>query len=201
MNILIPCIREIDELEKCEIIPINHKLWGTDYPVKAFGRMAIIPDKEWVVSMTAEETNPLRRYDKDNDPVYRDSALEVFLNFQPEDEKKRYMNFEMNANGAMLSEFGEKGDRKYISDIYQEYSASCKAKIEENSWSVQLRIPLKLIRELYSSDIMKKGGRFTFNLYKLSEDPEQEHYLSYSDLPVSRPDFHLPQYFASGWFR
>ncbi len=198
----IPCIQEIDELDMCEIIPINHQLWGTDYPVKAYGRMAMIPEKEWIVSMTAEETDPLRRYQKDNDPVYRDSALEVFLNFCPGDKRARYMNFEINANGAMLSQFGSKGDRSFISDLRESYSAICQVSIEENKWSVLLRIPLELINELYMSDaitdMMKAGGIISFNLYKISEDKEEEHYISSSFIPVDKPDFHLPEYFMTG---
>ncbi len=39
-------------------------------------------------------------------PVYKDSCLEAFLNFAPEDLEKGYLNFEVNANSALLNGFG-----------------------------------------------------------------------------------------------
>ncbi len=198
MSVIVPCIREAEEITKCEILPIRQQLWGSRYPVRAYGRMALIPEKEWIVELTAEEPNPMRRYYNSNDPVYLDSALEVFLNFQPEDGRNRYINLEANANGALLSEFGIKGNRRYISDITGEWSVHCEKKLEQESWSVRFRIPLELIRELYSAEVMKTGGEFTFALYKISETPVIEHYISYADIPAEKPDFHLPQYFARG---
>lgn len=198
MSVIVPCIREAEEITKCEILPIRQQLWGSRYPVRAYGRMALIPEKEWIVELTAEEPNPMRRYYNSNDPVYLDSALEVFLNFQPEDSRNRYMNLEANSNGALLSEFGIKGSRRYLSDIAGEWPVCCETKLEQERWSVCFRIPLELIQELYSAEVMKVGGDFTFALYKISETSEIEHYISYSDIPAEKPDFHLPQYFARG---
>lgn len=107
-------IDSIEELEQCELFQINHFNWVEGYQPKAFGRMGLLHNLGLVVGMTAMEANPLTTYTKDNDPVYRDSALEAFFNFTPKRKIPYYTNFEMNSNGAMLNEIGIVGDRKSL---------------------------------------------------------------------------------------
>ena len=65
--------------------------------------------------MVCEEKDPLRTYTEDFDPVYRDSAMEAFFQFIPEQEV--YLNFEVNANGALLAAYGP--SRVYRSYFFQ----------------------------------------------------------------------------------
>ena len=55
------------------------------------------------------EKNPLRIYKEDQDPVYKDSAVEAFFRFNSGDGSRQdiYLNFEMNANGAILAGYGK----------------------------------------------------------------------------------------------
>lgn len=48
----------------------------------------------------------LKRYKTDGDPVYKDSCLEFFINFYPNMLSRGYLNFEMNAFGTLLVEYG-----------------------------------------------------------------------------------------------
>lgn len=69
------------------------------------GYIGFIPRDGFYLKLVCEETNPLRTYTKANDPVYQDSAMEVFLMFDSEGEKAHkgvYINLEMNSNGAFL---------------------------------------------------------------------------------------------------
>jgi len=86
MLVTIAGLQNVEEIEKWEKLTISHKLWGTTKNVEAYGQMGYIAGKEWIVKLTAYEKNPMATYTQDNDPVYRDSALEVFLNFMPEKE-------------------------------------------------------------------------------------------------------------------
>lgn len=52
------------------------------------------------VRLTAWEREPKAVYTANGDPVYKDSCLEFFASFDAHSQK--YMNFEMNANGAYL---------------------------------------------------------------------------------------------------
>ncbi|ROR27388.1 cellulose/xylan binding protein with CBM9 domain [Mobilisporobacter senegalensis] len=187
-------IKRIEELNHCARFQINHHLWEKEYKPIAFGQMAVLSDYGIVVSMTAMELNPLCRFYKDDDPVYKDSAMEAFLNFDLDHPEKGYLNFEMNANGAMLSEFGINRNRKKIKDLIS-YSAVCEANIYDSRWQVLLKIPMSLICELYKSEPLKSGDVFSCNFYKISEDPLIEHYASYAPIKSKIPNFHLPVFF------
>ncbi len=188
-------IDKIEELNHCNKFQIDHHLWEKEYKPAAFGRMAVLAGYGIVVSMTAMEANPLCRFYKEDDPVYKDSALEAFLNFDPEHPDKGYLNFEMNANGAMLSEFGINRNRRKIKDFVS-CRAVCEAKISDHNWQVLLKIPMALICELYQREPLKSGDVFTCNFYKISEDPRIEHYASYAPVKSQVPNFHLPDFFG-----
>ena len=188
-------IQKIEEIEQCEKLPILYKLWGTEKDICCYGQMGYIPEKEWVVKLTACEAEPLATYVQAEDPVYKDSALEVFLNFAPETDN--YLNLEVNANGALLCQFGKKGDREPASNRCA-WKASVDACRADDKWSVLLRVPFRLIRECFGEVCLQKGMQIRFNLYKICETEGNKHFISYTFIPVPESDFHLPQYFATG---
>ncbi|NLK27654.1 MAG: hypothetical protein GX306_04835 [Clostridiales bacterium] len=189
-------IQSIKQLKECPTFEINHFLWRNVYRPKAFGQMAMLENYGFVVSMSAMEKDPLRRYTQDEDPVYMDSGLEAFLNFNPK-AGKDYFNFEMNANGAILSGFGPGRNRKRVVDI-TEYRPICTAEIYEESWSVLLKIPMELIQDVYGIGPLGLGDIITCNFFKISEDPQYEHYVSYAPIVSDNPNFHLPEFFGEG---
>jgi len=156
--------------------------------------MAFLENYGIVVSMTAKEKDPLRKFMNDEDPVFQDSGLEAFFNFNPE-VTTEYINFEMNANGALLSGFGVKPNRKRLHQLTDRH-ALCEAKMEADFWKVFLHVPMELISEIYHIDALKKGDRFTCNFYKICEDPSIEHYASYAPIISEKPNFHLPEFFG-----
>ena len=99
--ITIARLEHYDEVERCERLPIAYKLWGTKKDIKAYGQMGYVENQELVVKMTAEEENPIATYEKEEDPVYLDSALEVFFSFDI--ENTYYINLEVNAKGAFFN--------------------------------------------------------------------------------------------------
>lgn len=189
-------INTLEELEQCELFHINHYQWVEGYQPKAFGRMGLLRDFGLVISMTAMESNPLTTYTEDNDPVYLDSALEAFLNFTPKREIPYYINFEMNANGAMLNDMGIVGDRKSVFTNVP-FRGSCKVIREADSWSVLLKIPMVMICNIFGIQPLQSGDYFTCNFYKICESIELEHYASYAPIVSEKPNFHLPQFFET----
>ncbi|MGB4660842.1 MAG: carbohydrate-binding family 9-like protein [Mobilitalea sp.] len=187
-------IQTIEQLKDCPVFRIDHHQWIKDSMPLAYGKMALLGNSEIVVSMTAVEANPLRRYTENEDPVYKDSGLEAFFNFNPS-MSKAYFNFEMNANGALLSGYGENRSRKTVSQV-SAWPAVCKAEIEEHSWSVLLHVPMELICEVYQREPLKTGDTFTCNFFKISEDPSIEHYVSYMPVQSEFPNFHVPESFG-----
>ncbi|MFR4916405.1 MAG: carbohydrate-binding family 9-like protein [Coprococcus phoceensis] len=55
------------------------------------------------------------------------------------------------------------------------------------------RIFLEKICDL---EAIKSGKIFYCNFYKISEDPEIEHYGAYAPIGSETPNFHLPVFFA-----
>lgn len=188
-------IQTIEQLEECEIFHIDHYQWTEDAGPKAYGKMALLDGYGLVISMIAIESNPLRSYVVDDDPVYRDSALEAFLNFAPEREEQNYLNFEMNANGAILSQFGTAKKRQSLSTLTP-IKATCEAVIEASSWHVLLKVPMELICSMFEINSLQQGYRFTCNFYKICETSGREHFGSYAPIDNATPNFHLPEFFA-----
>jgi hypothetical protein len=187
-------IASIDQIKQCETFHIDHFQWTKSYKPKAFGQMGFIEDYGFIISMTAMEKNPLRSYTENDDPVYKDSAMEAFFNFMPEQTNNRYLNFEMNANGAMLSAFGNTNNREKLKHLTT-FHASCSANMEEDCWNITLILPMELICEVYQIQPLHKGDNFTCNFYKISEDPSIEHYASFAPIDSIEPNFHLIEFF------
>ena len=126
--------------------------------------------------------------------------MEAFFMFEPEkgrDVHSTYLNFEANANGALLAAYGK-------GRIYRSYFTSeemelfgCKAVVEKEKWSISLRIPIMVLEKIYGPLELKEGSSFTCNFYKISETQEIEHYASYSPIKSDIPSFHIPEYFET----
>lgn len=188
-------IAGVEQIDQCDVFQIDHYQWLGSYRPKAYGSMGYREGYGLIVSITVEEKNPLRHYQHRDDPVYKDSAVEAFFDFSPKSGKQKYFNFEMNGNGAMLSQFGNRGNRQFLKHLTNQ-SARCDVAIKERSWSAILQIPMELITELYQMKPLEKEDRFTCNFYKICEDPGLEHYASYAPIDSPSPDFHLPEYFT-----
>ncbi|SHO48396.1 carbohydrate-binding family 9-like protein [Anaerocolumna xylanovorans] len=187
-------ITDLEQLEECAVFCIDHYQWTQGGKPKAYGRMGLLKDYGLIISMTAIEANPLRTFTKENDPVYMDSALEAFLSFSGAHGNQKYMNFEMNANGALLSAFGTVTERKFINE-YTGLRALCETNIEKDRWTVLLKIPMELTCSLYGREPLQSGDSFTCNFYKICETPEYEHYASFAPIISEKPNFHLPEFF------
>ena len=99
-----------------EKAPIDCYPWGGDYRPRAYGQCAFLPGRGLAVRLTAWEREPKAVYTANGDPVYKDSCLEFFASFDAHSQK--YMNFEMNANGAYLASVRtNKADKRMVADL------------------------------------------------------------------------------------
>lgn len=214
-------IHRKEELAQCEVFHIDQYNWGGSYQPKTYGRMGLLKNREdegFLIEMVCEESNPVRTYEKQNDPVYLDSAMEAFLCFGTKEcqglQEPCYMNFEMNANGAMLASIGcQRINRVNLSDEIRK-QVLCTPAIHEDRWMLTLWIPLTVIDTLYCNDSSAESGNagdsipkeslhlgvgstFTCNFFKLKEsEGETQHFASFSPIDYPEPNFHLPEYFA-----
>lgn len=197
------CVHKIsnkDQIEQCELFEINNYMWNSKQEPKTYGWLGYIEGEGLFAKIICEEVNPKRIYKNHRDPVYKDSAMEIFLAFLENGETLSndcmYTNFEINANGAMLANYGKgRKDRKSISD--EQYTqTNVKAKIEENKWFLKVLFPESYLNEICDFESIKNGKEFYCNFYKISESDEILHFGSYSFIESETPNFHLPVCFA-----
>lgn len=189
-------ICEKNQIESCEQFAINHYLWANTCKPKAYGWLGYLEGQGLYVKLVCEEKDPVRHYKNNRDRVCEESAMEFFLAFadegQPVSNDGMYINFEMNANGALYSKVGRgRKNRQFISEeLCQEIG--CKAVVEEEKWSLEMLIPETFLKEVSDFERIKAGNPFYFNFYKISENKDIEHYGSYTMIDSETPNFHLP---------
>ena len=131
--------------------------------------------------------------------------MEIFLAFTEEGETltndSMYINFEINANGAMYAKYGKgRKNRKFITDEQYEM-AECKAEIKEDRWSLEVLFPEPFLNGVCNFTEIKEGKTFYCNFYKIAMSEDIEHYGSYSPIESETPNFHLPVFFAEAVIR
>ena len=199
-------LQKADEIELCEKLPIANRLWGTDNEMICYGQMGYLPGQEWVVKLTACEEEPRATYTQNDEPVYKDSALEAFFQIDPE-QNNGYINLELNSAGVLRAQFGETRDERtfFTDEQMKQCEILCDKKQMEGTtatqsvWWVQIALPFAVIENFYgegSSKNLKEGTTLRCNFFKLSESSEAEHYASYSPIHYPTPNFHMPEFFA-----
>jgi len=149
----------------------------------------------FILNIKCFESHPKADYRNHGDPVYKDSCLEFFVNFFPELEEKGYLNFEMNANGAMLLCFGL--NRTQRINMIQRLETKHHVERTLDYWSIELVIPLSFIHEIYDISDFSTGHRIKANVYKCGDCTDMPHYGCWSFIQSENPDFHRPEYFAT----
>ncbi len=193
-------IKAAEDLEHVTPFQVEHLLWGTKAIPKTFVYLGFLPGDAFYLRMICEEKDPLRTFEHEQEPVYRDSAMEAFFQFESDKSgngAETYLNFEINANGALLAAYGK--GRTYRSYFGKEdmKAFACKATVEEEQWSVELRIPVSVLEKIYGALHLGAGSTFRCNFYKISESAAIEHYASYAPIWSEVPSFHLPEFFAT----
>ncbi|GAA0181149.1 carbohydrate-binding family 9-like protein [Clostridium sediminicola] len=146
------------------------------------------------LEMKCMEQNPKAQYKNHNDPVYKDSCMEFFVNFYPTDKKTGYLNFEMNANGAMLLYYGENRDKRR--SVHELLLKKHTVNITEQYWQINLLVPLEFIKKIYGKCEFQSGDMIKVNAYKCGDDTKVPHYGCWNKVLAESPDFHRPEFFG-----
>lgn len=200
MNYHVKQIQKREQIEQCEQFFIDQYMWDSRQEPKTYGWMGYLENEGLYVKMVCEEKNPTRVYQKHRDPVYQDSAMEIFLAFPGQDEtltnECMYTNFEINANGAMLANYG-KGRKGRLSITDEQFEQSgVTAVIEEDRWYLEVLFPEEYLKGICDFESVKAGRSFFCNFYKIAESEEKRHFGSFSPIESETPNFHLPVCFA-----
>lgn len=133
-----------------------------------------------------------------NSPVAQDSCVEFFLQVPGSDE---YWNFEFNCIGTVnASHRVVRPNPTRLTDeqIAQiKIYASCGTRPFEEmeglfAWNLTVAIPFSLI----GIDENNLPDHIFGNFYKCGDKTSLPHYLSWSPIPIPKPDFHRPDYFG-----
>lgn len=191
----IKVISSPQEVENLERIEIGYQLWGTKDMPKTTVQIGYLLNDGFYVKLECMEKNPRRTFTKHNSPVCLDSAMEIFL--QVPEYSLEYMNFEVNANGTILAEYGPQRHGRVRYDEEQIASMNCRTELLEDRWIAWYRIPKELMRCICETMELNKGSTFKINFFKVCEGRTPGEYGSYADIPLLHPSFHEPQFFVS----
>ena len=193
-------IKQVDSIPKWEMIEpasISEYNWGGAYRPNASARLCYVKHKGFLLRLTCEERDPKSVYTHDNDPVYKDSCLEFFVNFKPKAEDCGYINFEGNAAGALLSGYGKTRDnRKFLRELGVTAPKSVPFR-DSNGWGYELFISLSFISAIYSNSAFQKGDILKGNFFKCGDETQIPHYGSWTKIENPSPDFHIPEFFGT----
>ena len=171
-------------------VPLTHTGWLPPCPVAA--RFQSCHDGERLYLRLEAEERPVRATLTGLlDQVCRDSCLEFF--FAP-DGGGRYFNFELNPLGTLCLGFGAERStrvRQVPKDLGQFQIEPFTTPV---GWGVAFAVPADFVR-LYFPDFTL-SGEAAANFYKCGDDTPAPHYLAWSPLSASTPDFHRRQDFG-----
>ncbi|MGL1903716.1 MAG: carbohydrate-binding family 9-like protein [Fibrobacterales bacterium] len=163
-----------------------------------------ISDSALSILFTVQEKETRITYSCDNEPVFEDSCVELFL--QDLSQPEVYHNFESNAAGTLLSQTGpNRYQRLYkpttllkkiqrSGSIISSDPTTLPASINrDNKWQLLLEIPGVLFG--LPPDRSLKEYPVNGNVYKCGDKLTQPHWVSYFPIECSKPDFHRPEFF------
>lgn len=129
------------------------------------------------------------RYRNHNDPVNRDSCVELFLGLPGDDQ---YLNLELNAAGALHIQYGSRTQRNDITELdfsqFQIETQCC-----TDGWMAKIHVPTDLLHR-YLGPI---SGTLVGNIYKCGDRTPSPHYLTWCPVHTPVPDFHRKEYFGT----
>jgi len=145
------------------------------------------------------EKEVLARYRHINDPVYKDSCVEFFINFN---EEPAYYNVEFNRLGTCLASFGRKRENRTHLPVdllkiikYERTLRQVEVNHEpEINWTLTVAVPITIFCYHNLATIRHQHARMNF--YKCGDDLSHPHYLAWNNIDWPEPNFHLPQFFG-----
>jgi hypothetical protein len=198
----IPAGRLESYLRFLPVLRIERYLWlenGYQPPVEV--RLAW-SDRFLYVHFRVEEDKVRLRYRRFQDPVWKDSCVEMFIDPFPE-KKRGYVNVETSALGTVLAAFGkDRSSRRPFSaaqlremEVVPSISRPVDGAFGAPFWTLAYRFPLSAFESCYREAI-RPGQEGRANFYKCGDETAVPHYGAWSPIDTPAPDFHRPEYFA-----
>ena len=162
-------------------------------------------DNAIYVNFRVEDQYVKAIYNRNQDPVYKDSCVEFF--FTPgENVDSGYFNLEMNCGGTMLFHHQIVPRKKAVkiseTDIGQiEVIASLPEIVnpeisQKLYWQVSYRIPFSILKNYHEFSQPHPGTIWRANFYKCADETSHPHWLTWAPIDLPTPDFHRPEFFG-----
>lgn len=185
--------KEID-FSRAEKAYISNYKWAEGYAPEAYAELIYIEGRGFALRMTCLESDPKAEYTKFGDPVYKDSCLEFFVSFK--NDSPKYMNFEMNSNGAFLAAVRtERANKTSINMLAP--LPKVKATKGEGFWQVETFLSNDFIGKTFGKFCFVRGESFKGNFYKCGDETAIPHFGMWSPIESDTPDFHRPEFFGT----
>ncbi len=141
-----------------------------------------------------------------NGCVWEDSCVEFF--FSPDsDSPEKYFNLETNCGGTALMKYTliprkdflilEPEDIKKIEIAHSLPDQILNEITEPVTWTIEYKMPFVLLEKYAKINHPFPGVRWRANFFKIADKTSNPHYLTWSFVDNTEPDFHLPGYFGS----
>lgn len=133
-----------------------------------------------------------------NSAVWEDSCVEFFIRFE---DDNAYYNFEFNCIGTVLVGYGDSKVGRLLLPEELISNIICRSVIVKDPsstnvhWELTIAIPNTLF--FYNKIDSLKGKRCAANFYKCGDQLPVPHFISWSNILSSEPNFHLPEFFGA----
>lgn len=174
-------------------------------------RAKMMDDEEYLYGIFRIKDRFVRCINQDyNGPVHEDSCVEFF--FSPDNSfPKRYFNLEINCGGTPHMQYHIVPRKEFkdlnVNDIMKIEIAHSLPTIvdpeitEPVTWVIEYRIPISMLEQYSNITYPKEGISWRGNFYKIAEKGSNPHFVTWSFVDYSEPDFHLPEFFGILKFR
>lgn len=152
-------------------------------------------DGGFKLHLKSYETELRAEVTEHNGCVWCDSCMEMFVQFAP-DEDKRYINFEINPNGAVVCCIGAGREEREEFPAVVIDGLNPRTKINDDSWEAWIDIPVDFIKKAIPSYNHKEGNKIRANFYKCGDETKYMHFGCWNNIEWSQPDFHRPEFFG-----
>lgn len=164
------------------------------YQPQTYGQLLRTPYGLYV-RMVCQESSPMAEQRMPNCPVCTDSCMEFFLN--PDSENDTFLNFEVNARGAMLMGLNVCGAFRCLDPALQTGCfPAAYVDEEKGEWEIRLCIPDSLLRRFFPAYDPGETRRMRGNFYKCGDAAPIPHYGSWNYVSRDPIDFHCPECFG-----
>lgn len=144
-------------------------------------------------------------YSKDDDPIYEQEAVEVFLSFGSE-VPKEYFELQFSPNLVKYDAWvknptGDRHDEGFDVDLswnfknleFEQEIDATGDDVKKGSWQTYIKIPAI---EIKGSDF-KSGDILRGNLFRIDGYPKQDSFQALAPNFEKTPNFHTPEKFAT----